>query len=109
MGLTYESEFVFIGKGDESFLENYSYEMADDPDEKGGRVYMALEVLNNQAEAEEIGEKDFIVKVKEPPVDGRANAAVIIALAGYFNVPPSSVNIISGHTSRQKIIEISGI
>lgn len=55
----YESEFIFIGKGDESFLENYSYELSDDPDNTGGRIYMALEILNNQAEAEDIGEAIF--------------------------------------------------
>ncbi|MBI5412873.1 hypothetical protein HZA42_00815 [Candidatus Peregrinibacteria bacterium] len=56
---SYESEFIFIGKGDESFLENYSYELSDDPDNTGGAVYMALEILNNQAEAEDIGEAIF--------------------------------------------------
>ncbi|MBI2638827.1 hypothetical protein HYW83_04530 [Candidatus Peregrinibacteria bacterium] len=49
MAFNYESEFIFIGRGDESFLENYSYE----------KIYMALEILNNQAEAEDIGEVIF--------------------------------------------------
>lgn len=61
MALSYESEFVFIGKGDESFLENYSYELSDDLDGTGGKIYMALEILNNQAEAEDIGEAIFAV------------------------------------------------
>ncbi|MBI3442495.1 MAG: DUF167 domain-containing protein [Candidatus Sungbacteria bacterium] len=51
-------------------------------------------------------EARFIVAVKEPPVQGRANAAIIKALAGHFDVPISRVRIVSGHTSRQKIIEI---
>lgn len=59
MAFNFESEFVFIGKGDESFLENYSYELSDDPAGSGGKIYMALEVLNNQAEAEDIGEAIF--------------------------------------------------
>lgn len=59
MSFTYESEFVFIGRGDESFLENYSYELSDDPGCKGGKIFMALEILNNQAEAEDIGEAIF--------------------------------------------------
>lgn len=52
------------------------------------------------------GETHFIVAVKEPPIQGRANAAIIRALADYFGLAPSRVRIISGHTSRQKIIEI---
>ncbi len=59
MALNYESEFIFIGRGDESFLENYSYELSEDPDGRGGRIFMTLEVLNNQAEAEDIGEVMF--------------------------------------------------
>lgn len=49
----------------------------------------------------------FIVAVKEPPADGRANRAIERAVAGYFKVPPSRVRIVSGHASREKIIEIA--
>lgn len=54
-----QSEFIFIGRGDESFLENYSYELSDDPGSVGGRIFMALEILNNQAEGEDVGEAIF--------------------------------------------------
>lgn len=59
MAFTSESEFIFLGKGDESFLENYSYELRDDPEGSAGKIFMALEILNNQAEAEDIGEAIF--------------------------------------------------
>lgn len=59
MAFNCESEFIFIGKGDESFLENYSYELSEDPDGSGGKIFMALEILNNPAEAEDIGEAIF--------------------------------------------------
>jgi len=58
MGLSLTSEFIFVGRGDESFLENYSYELSED-DGRGGKIFMALEILNNQAEAEDIGETIF--------------------------------------------------
>lgn len=59
MALHYDSEFIFIGRGDESFLENYSYELSDDSEGHGGKIFMALELSNNQAEAEDIGEAIF--------------------------------------------------
>ncbi|MFA6521216.1 MAG: hypothetical protein WCT53_02425 [Candidatus Gracilibacteria bacterium] len=59
MAFNYESEFIFIGRGDESFLENYSYELSSDPQCEGGKIFMALEILNNQAEAEDVGEAIF--------------------------------------------------
>lgn len=48
----------------------------------------------------------YKVSVKEPPVDGKANKAVIQALARYFGVAPSLVTLISGLTSKQKVFKI---
>lgn len=39
------------------------------------------------------------------PTDGQANAAVIKMLAEYFHVPKTSIKIIRGQTSRDKVIE----
>lgn len=52
------------------------------------------------------GDTHFKVAVKEPPTEGRANWAVERAVGKYFGVPPSSVRIVSGHTSREKVLEI---
>lgn len=46
------------------------------------------------------------VAVKAPPREGKANDAVIAALAVHFNVPRSEISIISGHTARRKVVEI---
>ena len=46
------------------------------------------------------------VLVKAPPQEGRANEAVIEALAAHFKVPKSRVAIMSGRTSKRKIIKI---
>lgn len=40
------------------------------------------------------------------PTKNLANKAVVEALADHFDVPKSSISIISGHTSRKKIVEI---
>lgn len=52
------------------------------------------------------GEPRFTVAVKEPAVDGRANRAIAEALAEYFKVPVSRVRIVSGFTSREKVVEV---
>ena len=48
----------------------------------------------------------FIVKVKEPPKEGKANQAVIRLLAEHFGVSQSQVRILSGFRSTNKIIEV---
>ena len=40
------------------------------------------------------------------PTDGAANAAVIKMLAKYYDVPKSSISIVRGTTSHDKVIEI---
>ncbi len=44
-----------------------------------------------------------------PPVDGKANEAVVEFLADFFQIPRSSVTITSGATSRLKTVRITGI
>jgi len=48
----------------------------------------------------------FVVRVKEPPRDGRANRATVKLLAKHFNVSASQVTIRSGLRSRDKVFEI---
>lgn len=48
----------------------------------------------------------LVVAVKERAADGKANVAVVKAVARYFKVAPSRVHIVSGHGARKKILEI---
>ncbi len=48
------------------------------------------------------------VKVTAPPEDGKANTAVIVILAQAWDVPKSSLSIVSGHASRQKRVHVRG-
>ncbi|OGG31307.1 hypothetical protein A3A63_01320 [Candidatus Gottesmanbacteria bacterium RIFCSPLOWO2_01_FULL_46_9] len=46
------------------------------------------------------------VYVNAPPLEGKANMAVIEALAMHFKVKKSQVTLLSGQKSKQKTIEI---
>lgn len=46
------------------------------------------------------------VWVKEKPVDGKANLALIELLSKHLDVPKSSIEIISGQKNRNKLIGI---
>ena len=56
-------------------------------------------------------EESGVVKVylTAPPVDGRANESLCDFLAEHFDVRVSSVEIIKGLKSRNKVINIKGI
>jgi len=48
----------------------------------------------------------LVVKVQARAVDGKANAAVVHALADALGVRRAEVRIVSGHASRTKVVEI---
>ncbi len=54
-----------------------------------------------------IDEAHFVVAVKEPPREGRANYAIRKKIAEYLHISLSRVAIVSGHKSRDKIFEIA--
>lgn len=49
------------------------------------------------------------VRVARPPVDGKANQALLKLLARALGVAPSRLAIVSGATARTKVIEIDGM
>jgi uncharacterized protein (TIGR00251 family) len=48
----------------------------------------------------------YEVHIKERPVDGKANTALIKILAEHFDLTQRQISIITGSGSRQKIVEI---
>ncbi|MEZ4814878.1 MAG: DUF167 domain-containing protein [Bdellovibrionota bacterium] len=54
------------------------------------------------------GEKQIKVAIKSPPVDGKANDALLIFLSKIFSVSKKNVELISGDTSRTKKVFIHG-
>lgn len=70
------------------------------------KISVTAKPRSNEELVTKIDDTHFEVAVKEPPVQGRANAAIIKALADYFDLPPYKVSIVMGHTSRQKVVEV---
>ena len=53
---------------------------------------------------EELEDGSWVARVKAPPVDGKANAAVIALLARHFGLRKAQVNIKSGASGRMKLV-----
>lgn len=47
------------------------------------------------------------LRIKAPPEEGKANAEICRFLAKALKLPPGSVSLKTGHSSKLKIIEIS--
>lgn len=57
------------------------------------------------------GERDGVIlaRVSAPPVDGKANAALVALVAKTTGVPKSAVRIVQGQTSRTKTVTADGL
>lgn len=71
------------------------------------KIFVKVKPSAKEERIEKSDETHYRLAVKEPPVNGRANIAVVASLANFFKVPKGNVKIISGFTSREKVIEIS--
>ena len=58
MSLRTQYEFLFVGRDEDSFVENYAYDLGEGG-ENGGKIFINVEIQNNPAEAEQIGELVF--------------------------------------------------
>jgi uncharacterized protein len=77
------------------------------PRNHGMKISVKVKANTSQERIDKVDDANFIVWIREKPVEGKANAAVIKALAEYFAIPKSKVNLIKGRTSKRKIFEIT--
>lgn len=52
------------------------------------------------------GDVALVVAVQAPAVDGKANRAVLSALAKALGLKPRDLEIVGGHTARTKLVEL---
>jgi uncharacterized protein YggU (UPF0235/DUF167 family) len=50
-----------------------------------------------------------VVRVTEPPVDGRANAALVKLIAKRAGVAKGRVSLVRGERSRDKLLRVEGL
>ncbi len=79
--------------------------------ESGEGVTFAVKVHPRAKKNAITGEMGDALKIAltAPPVEGRANAAVVEFLAEVLRVPRASVTIAAGQSSRNKVIRVKGL
>ncbi|HUF70638.1 MAG TPA: DUF167 domain-containing protein [Longimicrobiales bacterium] len=71
---------------------------------------MRIRVQPRASRTEIAGEHGGALKIRlaAPPVDGSANRELVRFLAKAVGVPTSAVTVVSGESSRNKVVEIEG-
>ena len=67
------------------------------------KINIKVKSSSSQEKVEKIDDQNYLVWLKEKPIDGKANVKLMKILRKYFK---KEVEITSGLTSKNKIIEI---
>ena len=71
------------------------------------RIQVKVKPNSKQQKIEESADGSFLVRLKSPPIDGKANKELLELLAKKFHISRSQITIKSGLSSKNKLIEIS--
>ncbi len=72
------------------------------------KINIVVKPLSRRELVERLADGTLRVSVNAPAIEGRANEAVIEALARHFSVPKSAISILRGARGKKKVVEISG-
>lgn len=79
-------------------------------DRQGGvRFRVKVQARARRQEVAGVRDGTLRLRVNAPALEGRANEAVIELLAGELRVPKSSIKIVAGERSPQKVVEVAGV
>jgi uncharacterized protein len=69
----------------------------------------SVEVKFNSSGRIQVNGNEITMSIKSEPKHGKANREMIKKISDFFGVPENGIYIISGLTSRKKLIEIQNI
>lgn len=76
-----------------------------------GGTYLEVRVVPRASTSALAGERDgaLVIRLAAPPVDGKANDALVAFLAAVFDLPKRRVLLVHGDTSRRKRVLLDGL
>lgn len=69
-------------------------------------IHVKVKPNSSKREVESFGNNRYLVYLKSPPENDKANMELINILSKELGVPPKSIHINFGKTSNEKMIEI---
>lgn len=80
-------------------------------EDKAGAIIVAIRVAPRASKDEIVGLHGDALKVRlcAPPVEGKANEALVRFLAKTLGIPARCVELASGATGRNKLVRIHGL
>ncbi len=76
----------------------------------GGEILLRVKAMPNAGRSSvgELRGDELVVRLAAPPEKGKANRELIDLLAGAVGLPRSSLRVVSGESSRHKVVALPG-
>jgi uncharacterized protein len=70
------------------------------------KIFVIAKPKSKKEYVRKIDNTHYIIAVKDPPVGGKANTAIINKLSEFFLIPKSQIFIVNGEKSKHKTIDV---
>lgn len=70
------------------------------------RVFVKAKAHAKRTSVKQTGKDRFEISVQEAPEHGKANGAMIRALAEHLGIAPSRIRLVSGARAKRKVFEL---
>lgn len=70
------------------------------------KISVLAKTTSSVESVEQLEDGSYVVRVRVPPVDGKANERIRELLAKHLKRPKSSIEIVLGHKGKKKIFEL---
>lgn len=70
------------------------------------KITVAVKTNSKVESVEQQGDGTYLIRVRVPPIEGKANERIRELLSEHFKIPKSRIELVSGPKSKKKIFEI---
>ena len=70
------------------------------------KIFVSVKTNAKEDAVQSVNGSHYSVRIKASPVQGKANEALLRLMADFLDIPVSRLRIVSGFSSKQKILEV---
>ena len=70
------------------------------------KIFVSVKTNAKEDAVQSVNGSHYSVRIKVSPVQGKANEALLRLMADFLDIPVSRLRIVSGFSSKQKVLEV---
>lgn len=70
------------------------------------KIFVSVKTNAKEDAVQSVNGSHYSARIKASPVQGKANEALLRLMADFLDIPVSRLRIVSGFSSKQKVLEV---